>query len=392
MSKDTYFYQVLGIFLFTLSGCAVPVGYVASGFVPEDELKVVRYMNKGVSEFSRSRFVEAEALFTEALVLAPGNRSIGHNLALTHSRMGAYSEAEKSLRNLLSTTTDEVERVNLYFELGNLFAAQLQFEKSLAFLEMALERHDSVTSGSEVVSTPEQGTQGQPPVKEIPTVEKKLVDRLVILEALLEAAIRSGEFLKARCLADDTISHKLGQVPVDYKSLLRTIKALNSMGFSDEARSHILHSMPRVLIERNAAIAHTLALTYLESGNFEDFIKWESSASVAFDSDETTKAEIDYLSALLVGSAGGQDDSGESTEKTLGQELKSWPPGIRLMQIDVDQYGDESAMIEIYQEVGKTLEEARKAARAHTTGTEPVDEDKEQGTGSKPDVSQELVH
>lgn len=386
MNKYACLSLVSGMFalslLVTVLGCAVPVGYVASGFIPEDELKIVRFMNKGVSEFSRSRFIDAEALFTEALVLAPESRIVNHNLALTHSRMGAYSEAEQSLRELLMTTTDEIERVNLYFELGNLFASQLQFEKSLAFLEMALERHEQVTTPIEVDSgeslEPGQATPLEVPVKAIEAVERKLVERVVILEALLEVAVRSGEYSKARCFADDTVAQKLALTPVDYKSLLRTIKVFNLIGFSGEARSHILHWMPKVLIQRNAAIAHTLALTYLESGDFDEFVQWESSASVAFDSDETTKTEIDYVSSLLLGFVGQESGHGETVQETIEEESKYWPSGVRLLQIDVEQQGEQSPLLARYQEVGKALEDAIRAAQTATNGDEPTKDTSEQ--------------
>ena len=184
---------------------------------------------------------------------------------------------------------------------------------------------------------------------------RKSIERLVILEALFEAAVRAGDIKKARCTAHSLVDEKVVMKPVDYSSLLRTIKVLTGVGFSAEAQAQMMTWFPEVAIRRNAAMAHALALTYFETGDWDEFIRWEASAEVAFDADDLTLSEVAFVQSTLAGNV-----EEEAREAGLEQEMQFWPARLRVLVASEDRTEEES---ELYSQLAEALEEAKEEAK-----------------------------
>jgi tetratricopeptide (TPR) repeat protein len=335
-------------------GCATPAGYQPTGFVPNDELRIVRLVNQGVAEFSRSRFEEAEFSFQEALALKPEDKILKHNLAITHFRLGAYDQAELALRELLLVSPEPTERLALYFELGSLFAAQFEFERSLAFLELAL---SSYKQQQELLLV----QKNEPPTEE--SLEDMLVEvvdngggrnlpLVVLLEALVEVAWKGGDYSKARCYAQQAMQARNLLPNVDYATFIGDVRTLIGVGYSQHGQFILQRIVPKVLVERNPVLAHSLALTFLEQDKTLEFVEWEKKASQAFEINELILRELEHLGMVM------QRPGEVELPSVLEQQILLWPARARELQFTKSSELSESELT-FWSNLGEQLERFR---------------------------------
>jgi tetratricopeptide (TPR) repeat protein len=272
-----------------LCSCAVPTGYLPSGFVPERELKVTQYVNRGVYDFSRSRYELAEESFLMAKSLNPASPTITHNLALTYFRLGAFPEAEAAWNELLARRPEDP---NLYFELANYYAGRKQYSAALLNLQKSLQKRrdlDKVTGGT---STDELN-------KEKLFIKTMPITLPPIVAALSEVAWRAGFRDDAICYAARASMQEGAAPNASLVPIITSARVLTNLGITDLALETIRVRIPEVMQSRSAAVAHALALIHFARGDYENFIKGEVSALEAFDLNEDVKTEITLIRKVL---------------------------------------------------------------------------------------------
>jgi tetratricopeptide (TPR) repeat protein len=267
----------------------VPTGYLPSGFVPERELKVTQYVNRGVYDFSRSRYELAEESFLMAKSLNPASPTITHNLALTYFRLGAFPEAEAAWNELLARRPEDP---NLYFELANYYAGRKQYSAALLNLQKSLQKRrdlDKVTGGT---STDELN-------KEKLFIKTMPITLPPIVAALSEVAWRAGFRDDAICYAARASMQEGAAPNASLVPIITSARVLTNLGITDLALETIRVRIPEVMQSRSAAVAHALALIHFARGDYENFIKGEVSALEAFDLNEDVKTEITLIRKVL---------------------------------------------------------------------------------------------
>jgi len=309
-----------------LVACAVPTGYVPTGFVPDSELKVTQYVNKGVYDFSRSRYDLAEESFLRARNLKPGSPTITHNLALTYFRLGAFPEAEAAWNELITLRPDDP---NLYFELGNFFVGRKQYSEALLNFRKALQKREALDKGSVGKSTDELS-------KESLSIKTTPVTVPPIIAALFEVSWRAGFRDEAICYAARA-SLQQGALPnASLLPVITSVRVLTNLGVTDLALETVQEKIPEVMRSRSADVSHALALIHFARNDQENFIRSEISALEAFDLNENVKAEITLIRKLL--KAPYDATLGDSDEETTA----FWPAELRELTIG-SNWDEESA-------------------------------------------------
>jgi tetratricopeptide (TPR) repeat protein len=332
---------LLGL-LFTVS-CAIPTGYLATGFVPQRDLRATQLVYRGVSDFSRSRFEQACEYFSEALELNPNSPTIQHNLTLSHFRLGAYDEAESSWHRLIR---QHPENPDFYFELGNLYAARNDYAKALEQLDVSLQKRLKLDREREGKTEDEKA-------KETLFIKANPVEKPPILAAMMEVAWRGGEWDRARCYAQQSALEELAvNKGAAYSAVVRAAQVLSNMGDIEIAENLIRKNVPEVVQLRSASVAHALALIAFEKENYKEFIKGELNALQAFDLEEDLRIEIEYLNSLLLKPF---DTLPPSTSRIV---TSFWPPSLQVLTLGVNwDEAEEDKVRAIGKRLNRTLKE-----------------------------------
>jgi tetratricopeptide (TPR) repeat protein len=274
---------ILSTYVLNLLSCALPTETKSKNFVPSSELKVIKYVNQGVSEFSRSRFTAAEGSFYRALNLSPDNKIIKNNLAITLLRLGAVEQAESLLRELLSEESNSIE---LLLKLSSVAIAQDSPIKALSFLEVAQ---------SKLLLKP--NTAREVLAGNLTNSEKSIQNNTIkmetILSALSDVSCRAG--LESTCYCYLSSTSSITKSVQDYVAYIRF---LLMQGNFDHALN-VLKTLPATVRERTMSIYHLQALAYLGLNDFNSFKEYEQKALVSYDTDEETEKEIKALNSFL---------------------------------------------------------------------------------------------
>lgn len=132
----TFLFLKWHLFLLTLVGCALPVSEEnLQSFVPQVDLQVVSLTREGLDYFTRSRFVDAEFRFLEALQLTPEIESINFNLALTLIEEGEYSKAKGLLKYILKKDPTSTK---IMAALARLYISKNDYNNAIEYYKKAL--------------------------------------------------------------------------------------------------------------------------------------------------------------------------------------------------------------------------------------------------------------
>jgi tetratricopeptide (TPR) repeat protein len=306
--------------------------------VPDSELKVTQYVNKGVYDFSRSRYDLAEESFLMAHSLRPASPTITHNLALTYFRLGAFPEAEAAWKELIA---QEPEDPNLYFELGNYLVGRKQYSEALLNFEKALKKREALDKGAVGKSADER-------LKEKLFIKTAPVTVAPIIAALSEVSWRAGFRNEAICYAARA-SLQEGALPdASLAPVITSVRVLTNLGITDLALEIVREKIPEVMQSRSAAISHALALIYFARDDHENFVRSEISAMEAFDFNEDIGAEITLIRKVLKAPYDVQLVSSDQDTTAF------WPPELKELTIG-SNWGEDTA--EAMKKLSKRLED-----------------------------------
>lgn len=128
-----------------LHGCViVPDTREHQEFVGDREIEGVNLVRKGLSSFQRSRFIDADFAFRQALYLYPDLNNVKFNLALTLEQLGLFEEAESILQGLMKDKAEALAYLDalghIYYSAERYGEAEKLYQQSL---DLALEREDN---------------------------------------------------------------------------------------------------------------------------------------------------------------------------------------------------------------------------------------------------------
>jgi tetratricopeptide (TPR) repeat protein len=309
---------ILTYFLsFVIYGCAIPPDdkETLNPFIESSEHEIARLTQQALNEFSRSRFEAAEEHFSKALELSPDNFSLKHNLALTWLRLGEF-EFAKSIFEKLIVKHDKT--VSLYFELGNLYAANGELSRSSSYFQTAaMLREDELKT---VSNTTLKNTET--PVEIILTRKPPEIPLPTIYTALAEVSLRLGEYESAICASFNDYRTSNQEI----ESLKRYIRLLIPTGSYHLADKLLVEEVPSVVRERSMQLLHTLAYIGIGEGNLEKYLSYERKALEAFDQEQQYLDEIKFIAELF---------TDPLVEHIVPTQLKTreefWPAELKIM-------------------------------------------------------------
>jgi tetratricopeptide (TPR) repeat protein len=130
----------IGLIATTLVSCAPPPSTTVVErdiFIPERERLTVRLAREGLGYFNKSRYVDADASFRQALYLEPRAKNIVANLAMTLAVQGQIDESEVLYLGLLRESPRSVEILS---GLAYAYFSGARYEESKTYYQKALER------------------------------------------------------------------------------------------------------------------------------------------------------------------------------------------------------------------------------------------------------------
>ena len=123
--------------LLSLSCCAPPPSNAPEqAFVPGQELDVVGLVRKGLSDYQRNRYIDAEFSFRQALYLSPKAANVRANLAAALRSSGQYDEAEDILFALNAAAPESLDYLS---GLARLYVDKQEFSSAKRFYSLAYE-------------------------------------------------------------------------------------------------------------------------------------------------------------------------------------------------------------------------------------------------------------
>jgi tetratricopeptide (TPR) repeat protein len=331
----SFFLLTLLNFLF---GCALPPTKTKTSFITAKELEISKLVNKGISDFSRSRFIDAEESFLRALKFDPKNTALLHNLALSQFRNGEYRESQKNFLKLLD---QEADSVNFHFEFANLLATIGDNERALSFLEVALSlreeeiKKDKLAAKGDVNSTEKTEIIEQQlnTVLDFKPMKQDLILKLpdiplpVILAALAEISWRFGNYSNASCYAQRAYYEDRR-----IENLLLMLNIIIATDNLDFAANWIEEEIPDVVKERNSAVLLFLAKIALAKKNYPSFIKYAAESALAYDADTLVDEELNFLLQVLE-SLGSEQEIPEAITEAVG----FWPINLKVILMSKTQ-------------------------------------------------------
>ena len=229
---------VLVYCIFALCSCAVaPVEVNQQDFIAERELDAVTIARRGLVYFEKSRFVDAELAFRQALYIRPDADNLRFNLALALEQQGQYEQAEQILKALIEKKPEAIVYINA---LGHLYNSAYRFEEATRQYKKSLE----------LAYDREVGPQAAE-----------------ILRSLATIAFRIGDEDSAICYSEEALKAQKSPIQLrrHVKLLIartesdRGIKAIE--GHRKEGGSGAGNSDPE--------LTHLLALAYFDLGELE---------------------------------------------------------------------------------------------------------------------------
>jgi tetratricopeptide (TPR) repeat protein len=336
-----YNIRVISSIALVLCGCALPPMEKNTGFISSKDLEINRLVNKGIVDFSRSRFIDAEASFLKATQLDPTNTVVLHNLALTQFRNGEFSLAQKNFLKLLEK---EVDSVNFHFEFANLLSTIGESERALSFFEVALNlRQEELRKEKELAkqnnllsnsnnSIAEEENQSSVTSSELTDaslyapLNNEIIAKLpdipiqIIYSSLAEVSWRFGDYFNAFCYAQRTYAEDRR-----IETMLLMLKIVIATDNLDFAKNWLLEEVPTVVRERNSEVLFFLAKIALADGDYKTFIKTAAQSALAFDANPLVDEERDFLLDVLE-NLGGQESVVPSS---ISEQILFWPSSLK---------------------------------------------------------------
>jgi tetratricopeptide (TPR) repeat protein len=247
-----YLRPLLLVTLFQLVACALPQDRIHSQrFVPSPEMRAVKAYQEGLSLAARSRYVDAEFMFREALYFAPGQRNLRFNLAMVLEQMGNFPEALEILDQLLAEPvpkSDPLTSLEVRFAKGKLLVAEGDFEAGPLVLEQAL---------VQAIEASDWGLKRPDANRQAPKVAWGLIAR-----SLSALAFRLGDEQQALCyLRQSRLALAEG------KEVERRVRVLIGIGRTEEAQQELSEYFALHRGSKDPQLLHYMSMIELAHGD-----------------------------------------------------------------------------------------------------------------------------
>lgn len=235
-SRLRFGHGVVFVLMVLISGCAsLPPERERQSFVTDRELTVVSLTREGLYFFSRSRFVDAEFKFRQALYLAPDASNIQVNLAITLKNQGVFLESRKIFETLLIEEPDSAEYLSglahVYFEEGDYPNSERLFKK---VVEVSIDQSNLETAA-------------------------KAARSLAVLY------FKNGDEDQALCYSMLGMAFRNDPIEV-----YRHARLLNATGFPFVAKEVVSEFVGRTKVKQNVELLYELGLSHFALDEFRE--------------------------------------------------------------------------------------------------------------------------
>ncbi|GAB6281409.1 MAG: hypothetical protein STSR0008_01480 [Ignavibacterium sp.] len=93
--------------------------------------KIRTFVNKGVENYEKTQYAEAEVNFRKALEKEPNNFNAHFNLGDNYFKQKKYEDAIKSYQNAIAKTNDSNLKAQSYYNIGNSLLKNNKLEESI---------------------------------------------------------------------------------------------------------------------------------------------------------------------------------------------------------------------------------------------------------------------
>ena len=265
-----------------LAACATPIpeGLDQGSFVPADEVLVVQLARQGMDAFNRSRFIDAELYFRQALFVRPELLNLRLNLAVTLSRSGLDEEALDIYGQLLEQRPDflayHVGRAQALVDASRFAEAQTQYEKAFWLAYEASDMNSVAT----------------------------------IARSLTALGFRLGDEELAQCYSGVVI----GLRPTEAAEAVRHGRLLIARGYHQQALEFASAWAAGRNEELQPQLLHLRALASFGLGNFADALEYERLVGINAGADPASSFEMALVRKMSEQSLGILPDDEEDQD------------------------------------------------------------------------------
>jgi len=275
-----------------LGGCALPQPErEKQNFIPQEELTTVSLVREGIYYFGKSRFVDAEFKFRQALYLFPEADNIRMNLAVTLKNQGQFDKSEEIYVTLLEDDPDDIKVLSglahLYYASGNFDEAERYFLRSFY---LAAER-------------------------------KNLEAASRFLRSLAVLKFKLGFEERALCYSEEAMMLKK-----DPTEVLRHAKLLVAASYFVDAEKLIRNYVGEATSKSNSKIIHELAMASFGLEKFKETVELENLLDGRAGAATGVESEVLLVKLLAIGFL-----------EELGQEV----PGVEKTDPDSEEEEEE---------------------------------------------------